>query len=113
YSTWWNGGLRTAPYFHNMIGILTETIGRPTPMTMSISLPKLVPNGDYPNPVLTEKWYFKQSIDYSLSMNYAVLNYAARHKDELLWNIYRMGRNSIERGSTDSWTSSPSRAAEL
>src|SRR5690606_32477918 len=26
FSTWWNGGLRTAPYFHNMIGILTETI---------------------------------------------------------------------------------------
>jgi hypothetical protein len=25
YSTWWNGGLRTVAYFHNMIGILTET----------------------------------------------------------------------------------------
>ncbi len=24
YSTWWNGGLRTVTYFHNMIGILTE-----------------------------------------------------------------------------------------
>ena len=22
---WWNGGMRTAPYFHNQIGILTET----------------------------------------------------------------------------------------
>ena len=31
YSTWWNGGLRTMAYFHNMIGILTETIGNPTP----------------------------------------------------------------------------------
>ena len=29
YSTWWNGGLRTAGYFHNMIGILTEAIGNP------------------------------------------------------------------------------------
>ena len=27
YSTWWNGGLRTITYFHNMIGILTEIIG--------------------------------------------------------------------------------------
>ncbi len=33
YSTWWNGGLRTVTYFHNMIGILTEIIGSPTPMT--------------------------------------------------------------------------------
>ena len=32
YSTWWNGGLRTTAYFHNLIGILTETIGNPTPM---------------------------------------------------------------------------------
>ena len=34
YSTWWNGGLRTTAYFHNMIGLLTETIGNPTPMTI-------------------------------------------------------------------------------
>ena len=25
YSTWWNGGLRSVPAFHNMHGILTET----------------------------------------------------------------------------------------
>ncbi|HEX6063633.1 MAG TPA: M14 metallopeptidase family protein, partial [Longimicrobiales bacterium] len=32
YSTWWNGGVRTTVYFHNMIGLLTETIGNPTPI---------------------------------------------------------------------------------
>jgi hypothetical protein len=32
YSTWWNGGLRTIVYFHNMLGLLTETIGNPTPV---------------------------------------------------------------------------------
>ncbi len=31
YSTWWNGGLRTMVYFHNQVGLLTETIGNPTP----------------------------------------------------------------------------------
>jgi hypothetical protein len=31
-STWWNGGLRTTAYFHNQIGLLTETIGNPTPI---------------------------------------------------------------------------------
>ena len=29
YSTWFNGGIRTTAHFHNMIGILTETIGNP------------------------------------------------------------------------------------
>ncbi|MFW6137413.1 MAG: M14 family metallopeptidase, partial [Candidatus Aminicenantaceae bacterium] len=32
YQTWWNGCLRCTPNFHNMIGILTEIIGNPTPM---------------------------------------------------------------------------------
>ena len=36
YSTWWNGGLRTVTYFHNMIGILTEIIGNPTPMRIPV-----------------------------------------------------------------------------
>ena len=31
YSTWFNGGLRTTTSFHNIIGLLTETIGSPTP----------------------------------------------------------------------------------
>ncbi|MHA4875630.1 hypothetical protein, partial [Enterococcus faecium] len=53
------------------------------------------------------------SIDYSVSLNYAVLMYAVRHKDELLYNIYKMGRNSIERGEKDNWTLSPKRAAEI
>src|SRR6476660_2997493 len=34
YSTWFNGGLRTTAHFHNMIGILTETIGNPTPTSI-------------------------------------------------------------------------------
>src|SRR3954466_15822958 len=33
YSTWFNGGMRTSTYFRNMIGILTEIIGGPTPMS--------------------------------------------------------------------------------
>ncbi|MGH7594410.1 MAG: M14 family metallopeptidase, partial [Gemmatimonadales bacterium] len=36
YSTWWNGGLRTTGYFHNMIGILTEAIGNPTPQNIQL-----------------------------------------------------------------------------
>jgi hypothetical protein len=51
YSTWWNGGLRTITYFHNMIGILTEIIGSPTPMTIPVVPGKQLPQGDWPMPV--------------------------------------------------------------
>jgi hypothetical protein len=113
YSTWWNGGLRTAPYFHNMIGILTEIIGNPTPAQVPLVPQRLIPNGATTFPITPQKWHFRQSIDYSVSLNYAVLNYAARHRDELLYNIYRMGKNSIDRGATDTWTHYPKRIKEI
>ncbi|RYY26770.1 MAG: peptidase, partial [Sphingobacteriaceae bacterium] len=111
FSTWYNGGLRTTTQFHNMIGLLTEIIGNPTPEKIPLVPARLVPNGATPNPVLPQDvWHFKQSIDYSVSLNYSVLDYAARQRDEVLFNIYRMGKNSIERGSKDYWTLSPKRS---
>ncbi|MCZ4243210.1 M14 family metallopeptidase [Pedobacter punctiformis] len=107
FSTWYNGGLRTTTYFHNMIGLLTEIVGSPTPSEIPLVPSRLLPNSDSPNPITPRKWYFKNSIDYSVSLNYAVLGYAQRYRDELLYNIYQMGRNSIERGKKDTWSFSP------
>jgi Zinc carboxypeptidase len=110
YSTWWNGGLRTSPYFHNQIGLLTETIGNPTPVDIPFVADKLLPKSDLPFPVNPQqKWHFRQSVDYSITANRAVIDYASRNKDRLLFDIYRMGRNSIERGSRDTWTTTPRR----
>jgi hypothetical protein len=107
YSTWWNGGLRTAAYYHNIIGLLTEIIGNPTPSKIPLVPQRLIPNSATPYPIEPQTWYFKNSIDYSVSLNYAVLNYASRYKDELLYNIYTMGKHSIDAGSKDTWTKSP------
>ncbi|WP_240465997.1 MULTISPECIES: M14 metallopeptidase family protein [Sphingobacterium] len=107
FSTWWNGGLRTAPYFHNMIGILTETTGSPTPAEIPFIAERQMPRNGLPNPVSPQKWHFQQSIDYSVSMNMAILDYASRNGDKLLYNFYKMGKNSIERGNTDHWTAYP------
>lgn len=107
FSTWYNGGLRTTTYFHNMIGLLTEIVGSPTPSEIPLVPSRLLPNSDSPNPIAPQSWHFKQSIDYSVSLNYAVLNYAQRYSDELLYNIYVMGSNSIKRGTADYWTFSP------
>jgi len=111
YSTWYNGGLRTTTYFHNMIGLLTEIIGSPTPSEIPVVPNRLIPSSANPFPITPRKWYFKNSIDYSVSLNYAVLMYAARHRDELLYNIYRMGKNSIEKGSKDNWSLYPSKTS--
>ena len=109
FSTWYNGGLRTTTYFHNMIGLLTEIVGSPNPSTIPLITSRLIPNAATPNPIVPQKWLFRQTIDYSVSLNYAVLNYASRNRDELLMNIYRMGKNAIDKGNTDTWSLSPSR----
>ena len=113
YSTWWNGGLRTTVYFHNMIGLLTEAIGNPTPMEIPLVVEKLLPKGDLPMPIQPQKWHFAQSIAYELTANRAVLDVASRYRETLLYNIYQMGRNSIRRGSTDTWTVTPRKVAAL
>jgi hypothetical protein len=113
YSTWFNGGLRTTTYFHNMVGILTESIGNPTPQEIPLIFRQQLPRQDLMYPVAPQVWHFRQSIEYSITANRAVLDYASRHKDQILYNQYVMGKNSIERGSRDSWTTSPRRLASV
>ncbi len=107
YSTWFNGGLRTTASFHNMIGILTETIGSPTPTQIPLVSEKQLPKGDYLAPIPPQPWHFRQSVEYSVTANKAILDYASRHREQLLYNIWLMGHNAIEKGSRDHWTITP------
>lgn len=113
YSTWWNGGLRTMVYFHNQVGLLTESIGNPTPETIGFVPDRVIARGDLPFPIMPQVWHFRQSIDYSMTANYAVLDFAQRYRENLLFNIYVAGKNSIARGNTDNWTIYPRRVAEV
>ena len=113
YSTWWNGGLRSTGYFHNVIGILTEIIGSPTPMDIPFIPDRVLPKGDYPYPIMPQKWHFRSSIDYSITADKAILDFAARRREEILWNRYVMGRNEIEKGSRDNWTFKPKDVAAV
>jgi hypothetical protein len=106
YDGWWNGGIRNTGNFHNILAILTETIGSPTPMRIPFTPQRLLPSRDLPYPIEPQEWHFKQSMDYSLTFNRAILDYASRNRENLLFNIYRMGQRSIERGSRDYWTAS-------
>src|SRR5436305_2658980 len=92
YSTLWNGGLRTVGYFHNVIGILTEIIGNPTPMNIPLVPDKQLPQGDWPMPIAPQEWHYRQSIEYEITNNRAILDYASRNRETLLYNFYQMGR---------------------
>lgn len=106
YSMFWNGGMRTAPYYHNQIGILTETAhATPTPRYYD---PKRKPRNVggkpsnateifYPYPWQGGESHFRDAVEYMLTASMAVLDLAADRKDEFLYNIYSMGRDAIQK----------------
>ncbi|MEE9126582.1 MAG: M14 family metallopeptidase, partial [Planctomycetota bacterium] len=112
YSTWWNGGLRTTAYFHNIIGILTESFGSPNPTPLRPRSNLRLPFGDYPDPIAAQTWHARQTIEYLQTANFAILDLAAKYRRDFLFNIYQAGRNSIRRGSQDHWTVTPKMVAE-
>jgi len=109
YDTWWNGGMRTAVYYHNMIGILTETalfryatpkLYKPDelPRTLPNGLPYTEPSTFNPDPWKGGWWRLRDAVEYELTASLAVLDIGARLRQDWLLNIYGMGRAAIEAG---------------
>ena len=113
FDTWWNGGMRSTPYYHNMIGILTET-GHTSPdpavydpetfpQTFTNGEPTLLPSSFYPNPFKGGEWHLRDSCDYMVTASMAVLDIGARRRSEWLYDIYRMGRDAIRVGTDEAY----------
>jgi Zinc carboxypeptidase len=114
YSTWFNGGIRTTAHFHNIIGILTETIGNPTPASIPFVASKQLGDSSLWMPIAPQTvWHMRQSIEYSMTANRAILDFASRYREKVLYDIYRMGRDEIQWGSEDHWTFSPHKMARV
>lgn len=113
YSTWHNGMVRSVSYFHNSIGLLTEIIGGPTPTKIPLVPSTQLPRSDEMMPVKPRTWHLQDSLDYQWTLNRAVLDYASRNRERLLFNIWRMGMNSIEKGSQDTWSLTPTKLDRL
>jgi len=109
FDTWWNGGMRTAPYFHNMVGILTETAlwyyatpheydPEKLPETFQDGTPTDTPTTFYPSPWSGGWWRLRDAVEYMLSASLATLDVAAAHRQDWLYGMYVMGRAAIEAG---------------
>jgi hypothetical protein len=113
YSTWYNGSIRTTGYYHNVVGILTEIMGGPNPTQVTLVPDRLLPTSGMYFPPAPQTWHYRRTIDYLVTANYAVMSYAARNRDDVLFNMYRMAKDSIDRGSEDYWTIYPQRVSAI
>jgi hypothetical protein len=111
FTMWWNGGMRTAPYFHNMVGILSEVAHRfaspqyhdPEDLPESIragsrEISMTEPSIYYANPWEGGWARLADAVEYHFVASMGTLDIGSRLKEDWLYNIYRMGRNQIRDG---------------
>ncbi len=109
FDGWWNGGLRSAPAFHNMHGILTETAAgvyatpveykpEELPQRFSNGLPATEPSIFYPHPWRGGRWGVREAIDYMLAADLAILDLAASRSEAFLLKAWEMARAAIAEG---------------
>src|ERR1035438_2840091 len=63
------------------MNILTEIIGGPTPVRIPVIADKQLPQGDWPMPVAPQEWHYRQSIDYEMTQNRAIMDLASRYRE--------------------------------
>ncbi len=107
YDTWWHGGFRTAPYFHNSIGILSEAASAKlmTPITVTREqLAKGATRGmssalqnatNFPDPWPGGLWRPRDIMRVELSAARSVLSLAAKYRARYLQNFYELGRAAV------------------
>jgi hypothetical protein len=107
YDTWWHGGFRTAPYFHNSIGILTEAasarlmtpatvareqLGRSSTRGMRSALEATT---NFPNPWLGGAWRPRDIMQMEMIACHSLLSLAANYRVDYLRNFYELGKANL------------------
>lgn len=107
YDTWWHGGFRTAPYFHNSIGILSEAASArlmtPTTVTreqLARSSSRGMRNAtetatNFPDPWPAGTWRPRNIMDMEMIAARSILSMAAKFRGEYLRNFYELGRKNV------------------
>jgi hypothetical protein len=106
YDMWWHGGFRTAPYYHNSIGILSEAASARlmTPITVTPEQLKratsrgmtsaLDPAINFPEPWTGGEWRPADIMRMEMTAARTVLREAAVNRERLLRNSHELARNA-------------------
>jgi Zinc carboxypeptidase len=108
YDTWWHGGFRTAPYFHNSIGILSEAASARLMSPATVSKEQLARSStrgmrnaidaatNFPDPWPAGTWRPRNIMDMELIASRSILSLAAKYRANYLRNFFELNRKNIE-----------------
>lgn len=114
YDTWWHGGFRSAPYYHNSIGILSEAASTDlmTPVTVTKEhlqknraargLPSLLEaKTNYPDIWEGGDWRPSDIARIEMIASRGLLEMAAKFRPRYLKNFYDLGNANLTRKQTE------------
>ena len=108
YDTWWHGGFRTAPYFHNSIGILSEAASAKIMSPVSVTREQLARSStrgmrnaidvatNFPDPWEAGTWHPRNIMNMELVAARGILSLAAKYRSNYLRNFFELNRKNIE-----------------
>jgi hypothetical protein len=104
FDAWYPGYIDYMPMLQNINAYWTETAlyryATPhfyTTQDFPPDMRDLRPQSLYPSPWPGGWWHLKDAVDYMRTASLATLDYAAKYREELLYNRYQAGRNAITR----------------
>lgn len=109
FDTWWHGGFRSAPYYHNSIGILSEAASADlmSPVTTTRQqLERTRPARGLASPLATDTahpdawegglWRPRDIAEIEMTTSRALLGLAAKYRMRYLQNFYRLGKANLQ-----------------
>lgn len=108
YDTWWHGGFRTAPYFHNSIGILSEAASARLMTPSTVTREQLTrsssrgmrnatePATNFPDPWPAGVWRPRDIMAMEMIAARGILSMAAKFRADYLRNFYELGKKNVE-----------------
>jgi len=101
YTGWWIGACDDTSWLHNTIGLLSEmaSVRVATPIYIDpTELPQsyVEKRMEFPDPWPGGWWRLRDIVDYELTLSLSLVETAYQHKEDLLFNFYKMCKEAIE-----------------
>ncbi len=109
FDTWWHGGFRSAPYYHNSIGILSEAASADLMSPVTITKEQMQsnrPSRGLPSALSTDTahpdawepgmWRPGDIAEIEMTASRALLSLAAKYRSRYLQNFYELGSANLK-----------------